>query len=163
MCDNVLSFWKFVNTKRGVHGIPGKVHLNRRSASSHAEAANLFADFFGSVYTPRVGAVPAQNPSSSSYNDVSIHSVSISFGQIFSKLYSLDTSKGRGFDGVPPLFLKQCRFILARPLWHIFNSSLAKGIFPAAWKTTLITPVFKAGDRSDVRNYRPICKLSVMP
>ena len=27
----------------------------------------------------------------------------------------------------------------------------------------MVTPVFKAGDRSDVTNYRPICKLSVMP
>ena len=137
--DNVLSFWKFVNTRRGVHGIPDKVHMDRMTASSYAEAANLFAGFFGSVYTPRAGAAPALNPASSSNSDVNIHSVSISLGQIYSKLDSLNVSKGPGFDGVPPLFLKECRFILARPLWHIFNSSLAKGIFPAAWKTTLVT------------------------
>ena len=56
-----------------------------------------------------------------------------------------------------------CSFILARPLWHILNSSLSKGIFPTAWKSSLVTPVFKAGDHTDVRNYRPICKLSVLP
>ena len=49
---------------------------------------------------------------------------------------------------LPPLFFKECRFILARPLWHIFNSSLAMWTFPVVWKTTLVTPVFKAGDRS---------------
>ena len=161
--DNVSSFWKFINTKRGSHGIPGMVHLDSRSASSQVDVANLFADFFGSVYTPRSGVVPALNPEWSPLSDVNIHSVSISIGQILSKLNTLDRTKGLGLDGVPPLFLNECRFILARPLWHIFNSSLENGIFPAAWKANLVTPVFKAGDRSEVRNYRPICKLSVMP
>ena len=163
MCSNVSSFWKFVNTKRTRHEIPGKVHLGSTSAPTQATAANLFAEFFGSVYSPQVGVAPALSSGSSSYDAVNMHSISISIGQIYSKLNSLDTSKGPGYDGIPPLFLKECCFILARPLWHIFNSSLDKGIFPEAWKTTLVTPVFKAGDRSDVRNYRPICKLSVMP
>ena len=48
-------------------------------------------------------------------------------------------------------------------LWHIFNSSLGSGCFPVLWKTSIVTPVFKAGDRADVRNYRPICKLSTLP
>ena len=60
--DNVSNFWKFVNTKRGVHGIPNEVHLDCDSASSHAAVANLFADFFGSVYTPLNGGLPAQIP-----------------------------------------------------------------------------------------------------
>ena len=35
------------------------------------------------------------------------------------------------------------------------------GTFPALWKKTYITPVFKKGSRSDVKNYRPISKLCI--
>lgn len=31
------------------------------------------------------------------------------------------------------------------------------------WKSSLVTPVFKVVDRSDVRNYRPISKISILP
>ena len=161
--SDVSCFWKFVNTKRIGHRIPVNVHLDRNYVSTHTAAANLFAEFFGSVYSPLTGATPALNPAPSEYNDVNIHSLSITIGRIYTKLNSLDVSSGPGYDEIPPRLLKECRFILARPLWHIFNSSLSRGVFPGAWKTTLVTPVFKGGDRSDVRNYRPICKLSVMP
>ena len=43
---------------------------------------------------------------------------------------------------------------------HIFNLSLAKGIFPDDLKIARVTPVFKAGNENEVRNYRPI---SVLP
>ena len=64
--------------------------------------------------------MPALNPGPSSGNDVNIHSIIISIGEIYSKLESLDKAKGPGFDGIPPIFLRECLFILARPLWHIF-------------------------------------------
>ena len=75
----------------------------------------------------------------------------------------LTSIRARGADGIPALLLKQCSYILSRPLWNIFNASLTSGVFPSVWKAGLVTPVFKVGDRSDVRNYRPISKLSVMP
>ena len=42
----------------------------------------------------------------------------------------------------------------------IFDSSLSLGIFPDSMKTTKVTPVFKAGKKELVSNYRPI---SVLP
>ena len=39
---------------------------------------------------------------------------------------------------------------------HVFNLSLEKGIFPDDIKITQVTPIFKAGDESEVGDYRPI-------
>ena len=135
--DNVSNFWKYVNTKRGGHNIPGTVHLDQTSASSHVAAADLFAQFFGSVYNPPAGITPVLNPGQSLGSNVNIHSMSVHIGQIYSALESLDTARGPGFDGIPPLLLRECRFVLSRPLWHIFNASLSMGIFPAALEDQL--------------------------
>ena len=45
-------------------------------------------------------------------------------------------------------------------LKHIFNISLAKGVFPDKLKIALVTPIFKKGNNTLVTNYRPI---SVLP
>ena len=51
---------------------------------------------------------------------------------------------------------------LVEPLVLIFNRSLQEGCFPTKWKTSFIIPLHKGGDRRNVKNYRPISKLSVL-
>ena len=46
---------------------------------------------------------------------------------------------------------------MSRILWIIYNSSIKEGTFPHLWKTGIVTPNFKSGDRSTLSNYRPIC------
>ena len=42
------------------------------------------------------------------------------------------------------------------------SSELAQGIFPDDWKCGRVALHFKAGDRNDVNNYRPISVISVV-
>ena len=49
---------------------------------------------------------------------------------------------------------------LLDPLVHIFNSSFEEGVFPTQMKVAKVLPLFKAGNSSDVNNYRPI---SILP
>jgi hypothetical protein len=49
---------------------------------------------------------------------------------------------------------------IATPLSHIFNISLANGSFPNMLKQCRVIPIFKAGNRLDCDNYRPISLLS---
>lgn len=93
---------------------------------------------------------------------VDLGSLSIGIGEILCEIKDLDVNKSPGKDGIPPLFFKRCEFIIARPLWLIFNQSLSSGRFPAKWKGSIISPVFKAGDKSDVTNCRPISLLNIM-
>ena len=74
----------------------------------------------------------------------------------------LETNKGAGPDGIPPLILKNCSSAFALPLCLIFNISVTTCVFPDRWKLSNVTPIFKSGSRSDVTNYRGIAILSAI-
>ena len=57
------------------------------------------------------------------------------------------------------MVLKSCAEALCSPIHNLFCVSLSTGKLPAEWRTHLITPIFKSGDRSLVKNYRPISLL----
>lgn len=73
----------------------------------YSGGADLFASFFGSVYTPASAGASALNTELTSDCRENMHQLDISISEIYSKLNSLDESKGPGFDGIPPLFLEK--------------------------------------------------------
>jgi hypothetical protein len=73
----------------------------------------------------------------------------------------LKNNSSPGFDEIPTSLVKQCLCHFVKPLVHIYNVSLQTGIFPDMMKKAKIKPLFKKGDRQDIKNYRPTSILSV--
>jgi len=46
-------------------------------------------------------------------------------------------------------------------LAHIYNLSLNSGVFPDIWKTAKVKPLYKKGDKYNMKNYRPISTIPV--
>lgn len=156
---NSKQFWNFINSKRKSNDLPNSVFLDDDIADMGPDAASLFAKFFSSVY---VTESPEYTDIVSS-NNINITNFSISISDIYSELGNLNVCKGPGPDNIHPIFLKHCAFALARPLHIVFNKSLRQGIFPSFWKTGFVVPIHKSGDRSNIRNFRPITILSIIP
>jgi len=95
------------------------------------------------------------------YMRVTIPTSPISFheGDVYNALCSLDPMKAGGIDEISSRVLKYCSLGLCYPLHHLYSVSLATGCIPQEWRTHLITPIYKSGNRSDVQNYRPISLL----
>ncbi|CAF4889082.1 unnamed protein product [Pieris macdunnoughi] len=134
--------------------------LENTSESDGQGLCDLFSRYFGSVfdgktnpYTDQSGAV------NNTYFNV-LSGFYITVTDIERKIDSLDINKGAGPDLLPPIFIKSCGKELSIPLCVLFNKSLTSGVFPKRWKTAHIISIYKSGDKSYCKNYRPISILS---
>ena len=67
-----------------------------------------------------------------------------------------------GPDAVSGHVLKQAAAEVTPMLTHLFQQSLSTGEVPKQWKLAYVTPIFKAGKRSNPTNYRPISLTSIV-
>ena len=74
----------------------------------------------------------------------------------------IKTSKGSGVDGISSFFLKLALPAIENSLALIFNLSIQTGVFPDSWKTAMVTPIFKDGEKAIKSNYRSISVLPVI-
>ncbi len=67
-----------------------------------------------------------------------------------------------GPDGVPPIVLKNCAYVVTSCLVILFRIYLSTSTFPSCWKYAYIHPVSKKADLSKPSNYRSVALLSCL-
>ena len=102
----------------------------------------------GSVYNLKIKQCP---------NSTFIYPVT---EEVISLTKSLKVKPTAGDDDIPENLLKQYMQLIKGHLAHIYTLSLNSGVFPDIWKTTKVKPLYKNGDKYDIKNYRP---LSIIP
>lgn len=163
--NNPKYFWSYLKDKRGGSSTyPTSLTDGKTLATNGTDICNLFAKYFSSVYsiTPEFNFSDANNLFDQLVNNGDcFSSLYLDKPSIYKKIKTLNTSKGPGSDGIPPIFVVSCAINISTPLYIIFNKSLSTGIFPLRWKTAKVVPIFKSDDIKHVTNYRPISILSV--
>ena len=76
-------------------------------------------------------------------------------------LSSLNPNKAAGPDRISSRVLKELADELYRPLTTLFQNSLNSGLVPNQWKSALVTPIFKKGDKHNPANYRSVSLTSI--
>ena len=74
----------------------------------------------------------------------------------------INCSKANGPDEIPSRILKVCAEPLTQTLTDMFNLSLRLGKLPKDWTAANIVPIFKKGDKTNPRNYRPVSLTSII-
>lgn len=85
----------------------------------------------------------------------------ITCNQIENTLKDFSILKPSGCTKVSTRLYLDAFAVLLEPLAYIMNISLRSGIFPTAWKKSIVSPIPKKGDRYFVENTRPITLIHI--
>lgn len=150
--SNINAFWSHVNSRKGSSEVPSRMSYDSSEASDSSGKCELFAQYFASVFTQDISSPPTYDFGL----NISISNCCVTAPDIQRRLEALDPKKSAGPDDIPPIILKYCAPVLAPHLAIYFKALLAAGIFPSSLKISYVIPIFKSGDKENVRNYRPI-------
>lgn len=156
-------FWKFVSDKRQAKGLPLSVEFKGQHSTSDQERCDFFAEYMQSVYSPPLTFDETDFEYLQDMPKFLNTDIELTNELVYESLLKLDTGKGPGPDGLPPLFLRNVAGQVCNPLFKLFEISFKTGYFPRIWKKSFLTPIHKSGKRTKVENYRGIAILSVIP
>jgi Reverse transcriptase (RNA-dependent DNA polymerase) len=159
---NPKKFWTHINSLKKSYTFPNQMYLSESVGNGSGEVSNLFAEYFSTVYRNDV-VQTLPDYTDSVINCDSFNVLELDIAEVYESISRLPSRFSYGPDGIPPILIKHCVNTLSLPIHYLFNKSLSSGIFPSYWKNSYINPIFKSGDRSDIKNYRGICIQCCIP
>ena len=97
------------------------------------------------------------NPIKMNYNNInSMYLKPVDENEIIRHIHSLKNNCAPGEDGISALLIKHIHKHVLKPLTYLLNLIFKTGIVPEYFKTSVITPIFKSGNKKQITNYRPI-------
>ena len=146
-------FWKYIKSQSKTNCNLGPLK-DENSADINDDfcRADLLNRYFGSVFkTDQESRTLPTNKKTNQLNHITITTEDVK-----KAIKTLKPNKACGPDNILPKISIECKETLAEPLTRIFNKSLADAKVPTAWKNSIITPIFKNGNKRLPENYRPI-------
>lgn len=144
--------------------LPASLTANGSPTVGDAEAAKVMNTFYiekikklrdnlGNALSP-----PSEWPRASASFDFSFASA----GKIAKIVAAMKSTEALGLDDIPVSILKKGVEVLASPIAHLVNRSLASGTVPTGFKTGRVIPVHKGKgkDTAAPSSYRPV---SILP
>ncbi|XP_065583878.1 uncharacterized protein LOC136042877 [Artemia franciscana] len=111
------------------------------------------------------------NPSPSSAHEASLPSVSKepydieldtpTTAEILKAIKTLKSHQAPGEDGLPPELYKQCPEVTVEQLHGILEEVWRTNTFLKDWKTSVILPFYKKGDKTECKNYHGISLIDI--
>ena len=150
---------------RDKHDLVEAFNINGTSVSNKNIIADEFCSYFSNIGKKYADEIPQSNHTASFYLGTNRNKRSMFFSptdpeEIVKTIVSFKPKKSCGADGISMELLKNIRRSLGEPLSVLFNMSLEQGIFPDAMKIAKVVPIYKAKDKDQFSNYRPISLLS---
>ena len=156
---NNSGIYKHIRRTLGSFSVPTVMFLDQLTAKSDCDKAELFSNFFHSVFNS-----PSVFPDHSTFPTPSdpLNNLSFSVSDVYEYLASLNMHKASGCDDIPAYLLKSCAISLCKPMHHLFYQCLVQSYLPKEWRIHMITPIPKSGNNSQIKNYWPILLLCII-
>ena len=166
-CDNKpKQMWKTINkltNKNSKTTIITEVKHESQSVTDVSSITNAFNTYFNEIGINLASNMEQSSRSPETYLsncNSQFQMQNSTVIEVYKILSSIDVSKSTGHDGISNKLLKDLADIISYSLSLIFNTSINTGVFPNDFKTAIISPIHKAGCKTECSNYRPISILS---
>lgn len=123
------SSWKYLRNLKQHPKIPLSVHFGDHSSNNRSESANLFSNYFKSVFCfPSSNQSQTQSSHSLPFNI--LPNCFFSLEDIISALSTLYNKTSKGPNTIPAVLLFNCRLLVYFPLYMLFGWFLDDSKFP---------------------------------
>ena len=151
------------NKTRGNNNNIQQIKVQNKTITDDLDKANHFNAYFANIGHTIASQINTSGPEeqlpvTNHTNSMYIHPVNKA--TIIKHINNLKNTNTTGEDKITVKTLKSCHLSLLKPLKHIINTIFNTGIVPDCFKTTIIIPIFKNGDSTNMSNYRPIALIS---
>ncbi|VDI66754.1 Hypothetical predicted protein, partial [Mytilus galloprovincialis] len=135
--------------------------VKSEKTDDNKQKAEILSEYFTSVFTNEPqGNIPEPKHIPL---DKKIEELNIGTDLVLKHLQKIKTDKSPGPDNLHPRLLFEVKEIgIAEPLGIIFSQSLTQKVVPKDWKSALVSAIFKKGNKSQAKNYRPVSLTSVV-
>lgn len=161
--------WKLINEVIGrAKQKDSKVSVRDQSGvlRDDLQAANALNNHFCEIGDKLASTIPSDrnvnNFGTLMQHDLTIYMRPATSQEVVVLIRQLNSNKSPGPDHIPATFIKKNHLLFADLLKDAFNEMIATGTYPDFLKEARVVPIFKAGDPTDVNNYRPISTLSML-
>ena len=143
---------------------PESLTIGNKTINDIEAIPEKFDNFFGNIAENLANSLPKRSPSFINFlkhrNKSSIFLEAPSSNEIFNIIQNLNVNKSPGFDDVSSFFLRIIAVVISPYLSILFSCCFDFAIFPDCFKIAKVIPIYKAGLKSKLTNYRPISLLS---
>ena len=143
--------YQYITNVKGEDNFPTQMFYNNQHTCTKQEKAQLFNNYFYSVFSTD-SITPVSKPPMSTSTGTS-HGIEINESEILTTLSSLDGNKAPGIDNICPRVYRHCALPLLKTICHLFAVSPSSGSIPSQWCTHWITPIYKSVYKFLVSNY----------
>jgi hypothetical protein len=126
------------------------MHFEGRLASGPEEICDLFAEFMQRTYTDDVW-VPSDPGPEHVPDDPPLDALQFTLDEVESVLHDLDANKSSNPDGIPPIILKNCQWILG-----LFANSVGFELSEWCDRNSLLFNVDKCQNITFARSRHPV-------
>ncbi|XP_065678184.1 uncharacterized protein LOC124818163 [Hydra vulgaris] len=145
--------------------MPNAIKFENKLITNSNEIAAEFNNFFSSIGHNLSNKIPYVDNNSvdefiSSPNST-INFSNLTYNEFEIAFKSLKRNKAIGPDDINGNIVIDSFNEIKDILFKVFKASITQGSFPNSLKIAKVTPIFKTGDHTNIKNYRPISVLPV--
>lgn len=156
--SNPKYFFKYVKSKATVKAEIGPFSVGLQMISDPIEKCDILRSQYEGAFSRPLYTEEQNTMEVVSASHVPELMSDLEFGpeDFTASIEEMKTASASGPDSIPSLLLKKCSDCLVLPLSMLWSKSLVSGVVPTKLKCGTIVPIYKGGDRSQAKNYRPI-------